>query len=58
MVIACTNRLISGAANTTTGNIAAQAIAQVASQSAIHATLMAVTREVAMADATPVVTAA
>jgi hypothetical protein len=58
MVIACTTRLISGAASTTIGNIAVQAIAQVASQSAIHATLKAVTREVAMAVATPVVSAA
>jgi hypothetical protein len=58
MVIALTTRLISGAASTTTGSIAIQAIAQVTSQSRIHATLKTVIRAVAMAVATPVVTAA
>ena len=58
LVIACTKRCISGAAKTTSGSVAAQAIAQATSQSAIHVELNGATRKVATALATPVVMAA
>jgi hypothetical protein len=46
------------AAKTTSGSVAAQAIAQATSQSAIHVELNGATRKVATALATPVVMAA